>query len=96
MKKLWIFTAFLGMGFMAQSQITFIKNYDGGYNDSDEGHCVIQTSDGGYAMTGATWIGDTVSWYNIALAKTDENGDTLWTRSFGDVHDGGLFRDTNH
>ena len=53
----------------------------GGSNE-DKFHSVVQTTDGGYAMTGwtnSTGAGD----YDLWLVKTDANGDTLWTRTFG-------------
>lgn len=49
------------------------------YNNSeyDCGRCVVETSDGGYAVcacSGGTWI-----------LKTDSVGDTLWTRFYDDL-----------
>lgn len=60
--------------------ILWQKTY-GGAND-EEGHSVQQTSDGGYIVTGYTQsfgAGGT----DVYLIKTNSNGDTIWTRTFG-------------
>jgi hypothetical protein len=57
------------------------QNHYGGSGD-DGGNSVIQTSDGGYLVAGLT-----DSWGNgskdIYLIKTNEYGDTTWTRYYG-------------
>lgn len=43
---------------------------------------VQQTTDGGYIIAGSAADPANIS-YNVYLIKTDQNGDTLWTRQFG-------------
>ena len=54
------------------------------FNGAFLSHCnsVRQTSDGGYALAGYTMHADGNSDY--WLVKTDANGDSLWSRTFGD------------
>ena len=56
------------------------RTYGGTLNDF--AHSVQQTTDGGYIVAGATssfGAGD----YDFYLVKTDSQGDTLWTRTYG-------------
>ncbi len=56
------------------------KTY-GGIN-SEYGHCVIQTSDSGFAVVGETRTFGAGS-YDVYFLKTDASGDTLWAKTYG-------------
>lgn len=62
------------------AQITFQKTY-GGMQD-DGFYSVQQTYDSGYVAVGLTKSFGAGN-YDIYLVKTDLNGDTLWTRTYG-------------
>jgi hypothetical protein len=52
--------------------------------DMDYGRSINQTSDGGYIIAGSCDLPHSGSPYrNVYLVKTNSDGDTLWTRSFG-------------
>ncbi len=53
-----------------------------GGSAGDAGSSVIQTTDGGYIFTGGT-VSFGAGNYDVYLVKTDVNGDTMWTRSYG-------------
>jgi hypothetical protein len=53
-----------------------------GSNEGDYGNSVQQTTDGGYIITGLTTLIRNVD-CDVYLIKTDSNGDTLWTKTFG-------------
>ncbi|MGD9492984.1 MAG: hypothetical protein AB7V36_06475, partial [Bacteroidales bacterium] len=62
------------------AQIMFQRHYGG--SGDDYGSTCIQTSDGGYIVTGSTdsyGLGD----WDIYVIKTDEYGDTIWTKTYG-------------
>lgn len=62
----------------AYGQITFERTYGGvGFN---QGFSIVQTNDGGYALTGNN------SNMDVYIIRTDQNGDTLWTRTFGGLY----------
>lgn len=89
-------TASFGAGY---SDFYLIKTDAGGNSEwektfggsgSDKGYSVQQTSDGGYIVAGTTssfGAGSDDAW----LIKTDGNGDTLWTNTFGGVNLDWLF-----
>ena len=55
----------------------------GGSNFCAHGNSVQQTSDGGYIITGLTNSYCTGGGGDVLMIKTDSQGDTLWTKSFG-------------
>jgi len=64
----------------ANGDTTWSKTY-GGIGDN-ESYALQQTTDGGYIFAGidsSSGLGN----YNVYLVKTDANGDTLWTKSYG-------------
>lgn len=54
-----------------------------GGDRGDGGSAVLQTTDGGYIITGGTYA-STANFIDVYLIKTDANGDTLWTKTCED------------
>jgi hypothetical protein len=50
----------------------------------DEGRWVEQTADGGYIVAGARSM-RTGDYTDVWLLKTDEDGDLMWSNTFGDI-----------
>ena len=60
----------------------FTKTY-GGFN-TDNAYSIKQTSDGGYIFVGETISFDQgQNFYDVYLIKTDQGGDTIWTKRYG-------------
>ncbi len=57
-------------------------HYSSVMSGCDYGYCVQQTLDGGYIVTGETWIASTLS-TNVYVIKTDASGNEEWYRTFG-------------
>jgi len=77
----------MASGVYAQADTLWTRIYGG--SDDDEGHSVQQTTDGGFIIAGYTYSygaghGD------VYLIRTDVNGDTLWTRTYGGDSDDDL------
>jgi len=65
---------------LAQPDSLWSRTYGGGANDWC--NSVVQTADGGYALAGITLsfgAGEADFW----LVRTSENGDSLWSRTYG-------------
>ena len=51
--------------------------------EQDIGHSVALADDGGYLVSGETWLGSTQ--YGLVLARVDSLGDTIWVRHILDT-----------
>jgi hypothetical protein len=65
---------------LAQLDTLWTRTYGG--SNSESGFSLCQMPDGGYAISGYTCSFGTGS-YDVYVVRTDANGDTLWTRTFG-------------
>jgi predicted secreted protein len=63
----------------ASGTLQWSKTYGG--TSSESAYCVVQTSDGGYALAGSKY--STTSGYNFLLVKTDASGNELWSKTYG-------------
>jgi len=71
----------------AAPQVEWTRTFAG--EGTSEGHCVQQTSDGGFIVAGVT---DSHPGYpHFYLVKTDSLGNTEWTRAFGHTGEGGAY-----
>ena len=67
----------------AQPGLRWLRTYGGIANEQCYDH--IRTSDGGYALVGFRVFVDNNEPRDIWLLKTDENGDSLWSRAYRTV-----------
>jgi len=63
------------------AQVTFEKLFD--LNETDVGRVVQQTSDNGYIIVGHTNKIGNANDKDILLIRTNYQGDTIWTKTFG-------------
>ncbi|MBD3233832.1 MAG: T9SS type A sorting domain-containing protein [candidate division Zixibacteria bacterium] len=68
----------------AYGEILWTRTFGG--SEYDRAECVNQTLDGGYIIAGYTYSFGAGS-ADFYLVKTDTNGDTLWTRTYGTGYD---------
>ena len=80
-----LFAILLGFAVFAQAPDSLWTRTFGG-SGFDEGKSVQQSPDGGYIITGFKESVPT-GYFDVYLLKTDANGDTLWTRTFGGSDD---------
>ena len=73
---------FLSLIHFSFAQITFQKTFEGA--NFVYGNSIQPTYDGGYIITGYTPGLVGVLYAKACLLKINKNGDTLWTKTFGD------------
>ena len=73
-----------GNAFLARSDVDGNRLWMGNYGGSafDNAESVVQTADGGFLTAGATTSFSSDGM--VYTVRTDESGDTLWTRTFGE------------
>lgn len=74
MKKILVLFTLFGIYFSSQCQINFARTY--GTAADEYGQSLAKTSDGGFII-GTPYTGN--KW---GIIKTDEHGDTIWTRTY--------------
>ena len=67
----------------APGDTLWTRTYGGG--GDDYGQSVRQTDDGGFIIAGRTTSFGAGGW-DVYLIKTDADGDTLWTRTYGNYY----------
>lgn len=73
---------FIINSYLFAQPITFQKTYGG--TGIDQGYFIRQTFDSGYIITGSTQsYGAGGLFDDVYLIRIDENGDTLWTKTYG-------------
>lgn len=76
-------TDFLLLKTDASGGVQWNRTYGGTY--FDDGYSVVQTADGGYALTGYTdsYGVDVPTQSNVYLVKTDASGNMQWNKTYG-------------
>jgi len=94
MKKFYFVALVICFGCLSEKNLdpasprTFVKYYNGGYND--EAQDIKQTSDGGFILLATTVARDTevdAARFKIKLVKTDEFGTVQWQRVYPGYED---------
>lgn len=62
--------------------VQWLKSFGGSLQD--RGYSVCQQNDGGYVVAGRTTSFESSIFDNMYIIRTDSNGDTLWTRVYGE------------
>ncbi|MFI5219682.1 MAG: T9SS type A sorting domain-containing protein [Bacteroidia bacterium] len=84
MKNIYILAFFvISIANSFAQQVTFQKTYGG--TGTDQGFSVQQTLDSGYIIAGHTNSFGAGS-FDFYLIKTDVNGNTLWTKTYGGIN----------
>ena len=78
--KTKILLIIISITMLVSAQITFEKWYGG--MEEEEGQAVQQTTDGGYIFAASSRSYGAGN-YDIYLIRTNEYGDTIWTRTYG-------------
>jgi hypothetical protein len=68
----------------AEGDTAWTRTY--GRTDLDEGNSVRQTADGGYVVVGRTFSSRNRMLGDVYLIRTNAQGDTVWTRTYGGMH----------
>jgi len=79
-KQFLLAALFFSLSMYSSAQIRFQKTFGG--SNQDEGYAVQQTTDHGYVIVGRTNSFGHGN-YDVYMVKTNANGDTLWTKTFG-------------
>ncbi|MCF8333330.1 MAG: T9SS type A sorting domain-containing protein [Bacteroidales bacterium] len=74
-----IFALMLGLVYIAPAQTTFYKQYD--LNQGSAGYSLQPIDDGGAMIVGSTTVEGQGK--QMLIMKTNETGDTLWTKTYG-------------
>ncbi len=86
MKNIFLYTLLFTLCpllLVAQAPDTLWSKTYGGRED-DEASSIQQTSDSGYVIVGRTRSFGSGDW-DVWLLRTDNNGDTLWTKTYGGI-----------